>query len=326
MISESLVRRAAGRAKPWTRRLRAAAVGSVPQHKAGLALLYHRIEPRSGDSAAEFSAPLSCAAFAAQLDHLRRHYRVVRAAELLDAVRSRSHGDPFPVAITFDDDSPTHRRWALPALRRLGLTATFFLNGASLDAPRTWWWDRLQAGLDRGLRWNQLLPPAVLRDASASGAPTVATVSEAVQRVTPLERKALYDRLGPLVGPDPHDAGTRAADVRAIVAAGCDVGFHTLDHEPLALVDDRTLHSQLRDGRNKLAAACGTSLVAIAYPHGKVDARVAAAARAAGFELGFTVEPVATRPSADPLLIGRLDATWPQVHERFDAAVSELLE
>jgi peptidoglycan/xylan/chitin deacetylase (PgdA/CDA1 family) len=140
-----------------------------------------------------------------------------------------------------------------------------------------------------------------------------------------VERKALHERLGALVGPDPDDAGTRTADLRAIVAAGCDVGFHTLDHEPLALVDDRTLHSQLRDGRPKLAAACETRLVAVAYPHGKVDARVAAAARAAGFELGFTVEPVAARPSTDPLLIGRLDATWPHVHERFEAAVSELL-
>lgn len=293
--------------------------------KAGLALVYHRIEPRAGDPAAEFSPPLSCSQFAAQLEHLRGHYRVVRASELLDAIRARRRRDPFPVAITFDDDSPTHCRWALPALREAGLTATFFLNGATLLAPRTWWWERLQAGLDRGLPWSRLLPPEVLRAASAEGEPTVATVSEAVQRLTPRARRELHERLGGIVGPDPDDAGTRVADVRAIVAAGCDVGFHTLDHEPLALVDDATLHSQLRNGRHRLAAVSGNPLRALAYPHGKADARVAAAARGAGFELAFTVDPVAVRPRTDPLLVGRLDAGWPHVRDRFGAAVAELL-
>jgi peptidoglycan/xylan/chitin deacetylase (PgdA/CDA1 family) len=295
------------------------------RRRAGLALLYHRIEPRAGDPETEFSPPLSCAAFAAQLEHLARHYRVVRACRLLDAVRAQRRGDRPPVAITFDDDLPTHRRWALPVLQRLGMTATLFLSGASLAGPRTWWWDRLQAGRDSGMGWEELLPAGVLAAASAHGAPTVATVSEAVQRLVPARRAALQQALGRLVGPDPASAGIRATDVRAIVAAGCDIGFHTRDHEPLALVDDGTLHRQLRDGRAELEAVAGASLAAIAYPHGKADARVAAAARAAGFELGFTVEPAAARPSTDPLLIGRLDAAWPHVQADFGAIVAQTL-
>jgi peptidoglycan/xylan/chitin deacetylase (PgdA/CDA1 family) len=304
---------------PVGRRLRAP--------RTGLALVYHRIEPRAGDAATEFSPPLDCASFAAQLEHLRAHCRVVRACELPAAVRARRRGDRPPVAITFDDDLPTHRRWALRALRDAGLTATFFLNGASLDGPRTWWWDRLQAGRDRGLAWEDLLPQPVLAGAGAGagGAPTVATVSEAVQRLTPGARHALHERLGALVGADPPDAGLRAADVRAIVAAGCDVGFHTRDHEPLSLVDDATLRRQLRDGRAELEALTGKPLAAVSYPHGKADARVAAAARQAGFRLGFTVDPAPARPSTDPLLIGRLDAAWPHVQARFGAAVAELV-
>jgi peptidoglycan/xylan/chitin deacetylase (PgdA/CDA1 family) len=305
--------------------IRAALAQRARASKTGLALLYHRIEPRAGDAATEFSPPLDRAAFAAQLDHLRRHYKVVRACALPEAVRARRRGDRPPVAITFDDDLPTHRRWALEALRSAGLTATFFLNGASLDGPRTWWWDRLQAARDRGLGWEDLLPPPLLDSAAAGGAPTVATVSEAVQRLTPGARNALHERLGALVGADPPDAGMRAADVRAIVAAGCDVGFHTRDHEPLSLVDDATLRRQLREGRDELEAVTGRPLVALSYPHGKADERVAAAARDAGFRLGFTVDPEPMRPATDPLLIGRLDAAWPHVRSRFGAAVGDLL-
>src|SRR3954454_1168302 len=105
-----------------------AAAARASGRKAGLALLYHRIEPRSGDPTTEFSPPVSCSAFADQLEHVSRRYRMVRAGELPEAVRRRRRGERLPVAITFDDDLPTHRRWALEGLQRAGLTGTFFLN------------------------------------------------------------------------------------------------------------------------------------------------------------------------------------------------------
>ena len=295
--------------------------------RAGVALLYHRIEPRLGDPAREFSPPLSCAAFTNQLEHLARHYHVVPAVELLAAVHVRRGRRRFPVAITFDDDSPTHLRWAAPELQRVGLPATFFLNGASLEEPRTYWWDRLQMGLDRGMSWEQLVPSDLVVAAAAPGVaePTVATMAEAVQRLAPAARLALHRRLGPLVGPDWEDAGIRTAEVLALVAAGFEIGFHTRDHEPLSLVDDATLGEQLRGGRDELERLCGHPLEAIAYPHGKADTRVARAARDAGFGLGFTVEPAAAEPSTDALLVGRLDATVVPAIDDFAVALAGLL-
>ena len=299
----------------------------VSGRRTGVALLYHRIEPRLGDPAREFSPPLSCAAFTAQLEYLACHYHVVSAAEPLGAVRVVGPGRRFPVALTFDDDSPTHLRWAVPELQRVGLPATFFLNGASLEKPRTYWWDRLQMGLDRGMSWEQLVPRDLLAAAAAAGVaePTVATMAEAVLRLAPAARLALHRDLGPLVGPDPDDAGIREDEVLALVAAGFAIGFHTRDHEPLSLVDDATLLEQLRDGRDGLERLCGHELEAVAYPHGKADPRVARAAREAGFRLGFTVEPAAAKPSTDALLVGRLDATVVPVIDDFSVALAGLL-
>jgi HD-GYP domain-containing protein (c-di-GMP phosphodiesterase class II) len=55
-----------------------------------------------------------------------------------------------------------------------------------------------------------------------------------------------------------------------------------------------------------LEALAGRPLETIAYPHGRTDERVTAAARAAGFTTGFTTVPEAVRPETDPLLQGRL--------------------
>jgi hypothetical protein len=42
-----------------------------------------------------------------------------------------------------------------------------------------------------------------------------------------------------------------------------------------------------------------------AYPHGKADRKVAARVRAAGYTAAWTGLPNATRPGADPFLLGR---------------------
>ena len=148
---------------------------------------------------------------------------------------------------------------AVPVLQHVGVPATFFLNGASLQTPRaTWWWELMQLGLDRGMGWEQMLPSAVLAEASTGAArPTVTSVGEAVKRMTVDDRRSLNRRLGELVGTSEPSHGMRDADVRALAEAGFEIGFHTVDHEPLALVDAATLHEQLRkaEARSKTPAA-----------------------------------------------------------------------
>jgi hypothetical protein len=89
-----------------------------------------------------------------------------------------------------------------------------------------------------------------------------------------------------------------------------EIGFHTRDHEPLTLLGDADLKDALHRGRSELAFEAGRELDAIAYPHGKVEARVAEAARRAEFSHGFTTAAGSMDPNTDPLLIGRLDPSW----------------
>jgi peptidoglycan/xylan/chitin deacetylase (PgdA/CDA1 family) len=95
--------------------------------------------------------------------------------------------------------------------------------------------------------------------------------------------------------------------IAALAAAGFEIGFHTLGHYLLPTLDDAALSNALAHGRARLEAVGGRPVTMIAYPHGKADRRVAAAARAAGYELGFTAWAEPAGPHADPLMIGRLE-------------------
>jgi peptidoglycan/xylan/chitin deacetylase (PgdA/CDA1 family) len=275
----------------------------------GAVIVYHRVggtEP--GDPHRELLPTLAADEFDRQLRHLRNNYQVVPAKEILDTTRSRRRGEPFPVAITFDDDLESHVRIALPRLREHGLTATFFLTGSSLEGPHSYWWEDLQRAIAERLVTPDDLPDVAPADVEAALQRTpkaIFRVAAAVEQLDPARRNDVAVALRARVGPS-SETGLREADVRAIASAGCDVGFHTLRHEPLPSLGDEELGAALREGREALAAAGANSVGLIAYPHGRADERVAAAARDAGFALGFTTSREAVRPETAPLLVPRM--------------------
>jgi len=278
--------------------------------RAGVALVYHQVgghEP--GDPSREILPILPTRAFDRQLKHVRHHYRVVPASELVDAVRRRRRGERFPACITFDDDLAGHVREALPVLERTGVTATFFLGGCSLDAPHSFWWQDLQRVVDKRLLAPDAVPhvaEAELRKALDREPKAIFRVAERIEHLAPPQREEVSTALRIAAANHARDDGLPAADIRALIAAGSDVGFHTLRHDLLPQLDDEQLDRALREGREALESVAARTLNAISYPHGKADARVADAARAAGFSLGFTTGRSAVTAETDPLLVPRI--------------------
>jgi peptidoglycan/xylan/chitin deacetylase (PgdA/CDA1 family) len=274
--------------------------------RAGVVIVYHRVGGAvSGDENVEILPAVAKSTFERQLAHLLRRYRVVPAAQILDAARTRKRGERFPVAITFDDDLAEHVRVAVPALQREGLTATFFLTGATLEEPHSFWWEDLQRAID-GRRVTPDRVPYVDVSAALERSPrAILDLAGEIVRLGLEERNAVAGVLRAAAGPPEADSGLRARDVRTIVEAGCTVGFHTLQHDALPSLAGPELERALEEGREALAAAAGRSLDLIAYPHGKADHRVADAARAAGFVGGFTTARGPVTPDTDPFLIPR---------------------
>jgi peptidoglycan/xylan/chitin deacetylase (PgdA/CDA1 family) len=276
--------------------------------RAGVAVAYHSLAERTGDPATELVPPHAVSLYAAQLRHLADRYAVVPAAALPDAVRTRRRGERFPVAITFDDDLASHAAAALPVLTRLELTATFFVSGASLEAPFSFWWERLQRAVGAG---------APVADPSGSVAvvePTsIRVIGRAVEALPAQERERWAEELAVAAGPDPPDAGMRAAEVGALAEAGMTIGFHTERHHPLTTLDDEELAAALARGRPRLEELVGAPVDVVGYPHGRADARVADAARNAGFRVGYTTAERAVTPGDDLLLLGRINPSYRSV-------------
>lgn len=117
-------------------------------------------------------------------------------------------------------------------------------------------------------------------------------------------------KLGELVGADPEESGLRAETLERLARLDVEIGFHTRRHDLLTLLDDGQLVEAMRTGRSEIEDVVGRPSRTISYPHGAADSRVAAAARAAGFDFGFTGLPDAVADDDDPLLLGRVAPSY----------------
>ncbi len=77
-------------------------------------------------------------------------------------------------------------------------------------------------------------------------------------------------------------------EVRALAAAGMEVGSHSVHHARLADLDDEDLRRELVDSKRTLEAELGTPVDLIAYPFNSVRRRVRHAAAEAGYRIGVS--------------------------------------
>jgi peptidoglycan/xylan/chitin deacetylase (PgdA/CDA1 family) len=280
--------------------------------RVGVALIYHAVAKVGGDPSTELVPAHSAHLFERQMRHLRRRYRIIPAAQLLDAVSRRTRGQRFPVAVTFDDDLACHANVTLPILQRLRLPATFFLCGASIEAPFSFWWERLQRAVDQGL--TEVSELVAISDPSARWK-TIDDLARIIEEMEPNKRDAVAERLASMLGPDPEAAGMRAEDIQALLSAGMGIGFHTLRHYRLPPLPDAELERAMVEGKAGIERVVGTQLTLLSYPHGRADERVAAKAREHGFELAFTGHRSPVGVESNPLLLGRLGPSyWSRGH------------
>jgi len=102
-------------------------------------LMYHKIGDEKGNDAV-----ISPARFAEHMEFLHRHgFRTLSLAELDAYLAGRTELPARPVVITFDDGYRDAYEIALPALKRYGFKAVFFVVAA--DDSRHLTWDELRA-------------------------------------------------------------------------------------------------------------------------------------------------------------------------------------
>jgi peptidoglycan/xylan/chitin deacetylase (PgdA/CDA1 family) len=278
--------RFAGRRALGRRRIGELARSIAAARGRSVALVYHRVDEDDRSSVIVPSVPAEV--FRRQVATLAEVGDIVDIEELLDARGARRPR----FALTFDDDYRTHAETALPVLRSSGVVGAFFLSGRSMHGLGPYWFERLDALLSR-VRVDEA---ARRIGAEARDARALAIECEndrgLQRRLEELETGAVAEHLG-------------ADDIRALAGAGMTVGFHTLHHRVLPNETDPELCEALSSGRTRLQRAVGVPLRHFAYPHGRVDARVASSVAAAGFVSGWSGRPRAIHRRSDRYRLGR---------------------
>jgi peptidoglycan/xylan/chitin deacetylase (PgdA/CDA1 family) len=94
--------------------------------------------------------------------------------------------------------------------------------------------------------------------------------------------------------------------LRAWQAAGMEVGAHTRSHPRLTRCSDAALRDEVHGSRQALEDVLGVPVQQFCYPYGDVDARVATAARAAGYVAATTTRRGRARPGMDLFQLPRV--------------------
>ncbi|MDT0342110.1 polysaccharide deacetylase family protein [Streptomyces litchfieldiae] len=82
-----------------------------------------------------------------------------------------------------------------------------------------------------------------------------------------------------------------ADGIRAVAAAGMEIGSHGMTHLSLPSVADEVLEREVAHSRARLAEITGAPPTGFCYPYGAVDERAVEAVRAAGYGYACAVSP-----------------------------------
>lgn len=255
-----------------------------------LVLIYHRLGPPAPPGC-EVVPSVPVDVFRAQLQALCEVVDLVTIDEVL-APPASDRKRPA-VALTFDDDLPSHAEHALPVLREVGAPAAFFLSGRVLHGRGPYWFQQLEALL---IAYGERRTAAMLQ-VPETRAGSLAQICEG--------RVDLRHRVSELAADMPTPAILERHAIAAFAAAGMTIGFHTVEHDVLPDLDDSALEDAVSRGRDDLAAAAAVAVRYFAYPHGKADTRSATAVHRAGFSAAFTGRPQPVRQGDDLRRLGR---------------------
>ena len=257
------------------------------------------------------------------LSWFAKRYEMCTLSEGLDALSSKN-GSGSLLALTMDDGYRDNAEILPAILAETGARATVFLESRPLQERVLNWshkyfWlvDKLGARkVGEALRsnsanekWKSDLDAALAHDSRLAYHVKRVLKYDAEPEVRDPAVDALYEAEGGNEAALCERIYMDWAGAKLLIAAGVELGGHTINHPVLATLDAEAQLIEVREGRKVIEKACGESLRVFAYPFGRswdYDAYSVDAARHAGFEAAVTTHAGTNNSRTDRFRLARL--------------------
>ncbi|MQM29103.1 MAG: carbohydrate esterase family protein [Candidatus Accumulibacter phosphatis] len=285
-------------------------------------LIFHRVLPRRDQV---INWDLDAAGFEKTVRWLTEWFNILP----LDQAVARLNDNSLPsraAAITFDDGYADNCTVAMPILRSLGVTATFFIATGYLNGGRMWNDTIVEAVRDcrkgrldlssKGLGVHELGSVGAIRQA-------IFRILNDVKYRDQLERQQAADYVAVAAGAKlPSDLMLTTEQVREMRRAGMLIGAHTISHPILSRLEPDQARTEVAESKRFLESLLQEQIGLFAYPNGKpnldyraVDAEMI---RSLGFDAAVTTAWGVADAASDLMQLPRF-TPWDQTRFRFGA-------
>jgi len=244
--------------------------------------------------------------FAAQCDHLLKHYRPISLSGAMQEPGSNA------VVITVDDGYRDFYASAFPILRSRGIPAIVFLVTDFLDRRGWIWTEQVRYVVERtSVQQFDVAGVRVSREPGASAAlkEKLKTMPNST-RLTAIEELQRNARVQIPADPPAGSEPLTWDEVREMARAGIEFGGHTRTHPILSRVDSiDQLDAEIAGCKARIEAELQSSVHHFCYPNGRledVNPEVIQATRRAGYRSAVSTVVGLNRSGADPFLLRRL--------------------
>lgn len=282
-------------------------------------LCYHGVvDDRLCDDGYRARVAISVSQFRSQLQSVRKYYRYISVRELLHSLKTE---EPLPeraVLVTFDDGFRNNLTHAAPVLKELGIPAIFFVPTGYIGTNKLLWPHLLD---ELVLTWPYRMIPVpnskseIVPNGWALRSRFAENLRNMCLTLDDDDRQLYIDALV-------QDHSLRFAsqlcdlnaflswdDVRELTNRRFTIGSHTVHHPILTRLTASRLSEELVESQATIEKETGEPCECIAYPNGGVQdysVSVTEAARAAGYDAGFTLCGCPCDPRQHPLAIDRI--------------------
>ena len=283
-------------------------------------LIYHRVLPGPNPLR---PADVDRQVFKSQMEVLAKHFNPLPLGEAV-VLRDRNQLPPRAVSITFDDGYADNESEALPILKSLGLSATFFVATGFIDGGRMWNDSIIEAvcAADEGILDfdREDLGTFEIRH-TASRLHSIKRLLSKLKYLPLPERDDKVQHVIESVGkPLPDDLMMTSDQVKNLHAAGMEVGAHTVNHPILSTLPDEDARQEISGSRAKIENIVGSAVNTFAYPNGTpgtdYSRRDVDLVRDLGFTTAVSTAWGVARPSTDSLQLPRF-TPWDRSKHRF---------